>query len=204
VRKFCCTFSPWIIRKQGGATTPEHWNSHGTDVFDGIDPASQILMNEVLELAGSPDWQIVDLGCNVGRHLDYLHKRGLRNLIGVDWSSRAINDMADRYPDTYSAIKTHVLSFQHYLNEGRAQADIVYSRGATFELVHPSYPLIPKVAQHAKYYVILVISEAAHAYPRFWEYEFAREGFELAHQRRPASTQGKKQDGLSLMTFRRI
>jgi hypothetical protein len=50
---------------------------------------------------------------------------------------------------------------------------------------------------------VLVITEAGHAYPRFWEYEFAREGFELTHLRRPASA-AAPEHRVSLMTFSRV
>jgi len=202
-RKFLCTFLPILVRRQGGAGTSEHWDKHNTEVFKGIDPASQVLMDEIMKLAGSPETSIVDLGCNVGRHLDYLYRQGMRNLTGVDWSERAIHDMAERYPEVYEGVKMHVASFEDYLDSDMEPADIVYSRGATFELVHPSYPLIRKVAKYARHYVVLVISETRHAYPRFWEYEFAREGFELVHLRRPASMLAETHR-VSLMTFRRL
>jgi hypothetical protein len=124
-------------------------------------------------------------------------------LRGVDWSAAAIRDMAARYPEMHAASRLTVASFEEFLGGSPEPVDLVYTRGATFELVHPSFPLVRRVCAIAKRHVVLVISEAAHAYPRFWEYEFAREGFELAHLRRPASAEAPEHR-VSLLTFTRL
>jgi len=193
-----------LVRRQGGAGMREHWERHPTAAaFEGIDPASQAQMDEIMALVPDRAAAILDMGCNVGRHLNYLHRQGYRNLHGVDWSSAALRDMAGRYPQAHAATKLTCSSFEDFLSGNPRPVDLVYTRGATFELVHPSFPLIRYVCRIAKRYVVMVISEAGHAYPRFWEYEFAREGFELAHLRRPASplSPGHR---VSLMTFRRL
>lgn len=205
VRRFLCTFLPLLVRRQGGAATREHWEKHPTvAAFEGIDPASQAQMDEIMALVPDRHAAILDLGCNVGRHLDYLYRQGYRNLRGVDWSVTAIRDMAQRYPETHDNSQVASASFRDFLTSSGAEpVDLVYTRGATFELVHPGFPLIHHVCRIAKRYAVLVISEAGHAYPRFWEYEFAREGFELAHLRRPAS-RAAPEHNVSLMTFSRV
>lgn len=202
-RRFFCTFLPFLVRKQGGAGTREHWEQHPTTTaFEGIDPASQVQMDEIMGLVPERSASILDMGCNVGRHLAYLYGQGYHNLRGVDWSSAAIGDMASRYPEMHAASRLTTASFEDFLRGDPEPADLVYTRGATFELVHPGFPLIHHVCRIARRHVVLVISEAAHAYPRFWEYEFAREGFELTHLRRPASP-AAPEHRVSLLTFTR-
>ena len=202
-RRFLCTFLPFLVRRQGGSGTREHWEKHPTvTAFEGIDPASQAQMDEIVSLVPDRNASILDLGCNVGRHLDYLYQQGYRNLRGVDWSSAAIRDMATRYPEMHAASRLTNASFEDFLPAAEP-ADLVYTRGATFEIVHPSFPLVKHVCRAARRYVVLVIGEAGHAYPRFWEYEFAREGFELTHLRRPASLE-TPEHRVSLMTFTRL
>jgi hypothetical protein len=145
----------------------------------------------------------VDLGCNVGRHLNHLYGKGYRNLRGVDFSRKAIEDMAGRYPDMHRASRISVASFQDYFAGKPEHAEISYSRGATFELVHPSYPIVKRVCEHTRKHVVLVIREAGHLFPRFWRYQFARAGFELAHLRLPASSLAPERRA-SLLTFTRI
>jgi len=203
-RRFLCTFLPFLVRRQGGAGTREHWEQHPTaSAFEGIDPASQAQMDEIMALVPERDAAILDMGCNVGRHLDYLYRQGYRNLRGVDWSSAAIRDMAGRYPEMHAHSKLATASFEEFLSADPEPVDLVYTRGATFELVHPGFPLIRHVCRIARRHVVLVISEAAHAYPRYWEHEFAREGFELTHLKRPASP-AAPEHRVSLMTFSRV
>jgi SAM-dependent methyltransferase len=203
-RRFFCTFLPFLVRKQGGSGTREHWEQHPTTTaFEGIDPASQAQMDEIMSLVPDRNASILDMGCNVGRHLNYLFGQGYRNLRGVDWSSAAIRDMATRYPEMHAGSTLTNAAFEDFLRDATDPVDLVYTRGATFELVHPGFPLVHHVCRIAKRYVVLVISEAAHAYPRFWEYEFAREGFELTHLRRPASVDAPEHR-VSLMTFTRV
>ena len=161
------------------------------------------LLAEVMALAPCRDAPILDMGCNVGRHLNFLFEQGYRNLRGVDFSSAAINDMSRRYPDMHAVSRITVASFQDFLASSPEPVDLIYTRGATFELVHPSFPLIKHVCQVARHYVVMVIRETGHMYPRFWAYEFARQGFELAHSRRPASSL-TPQHRVSLLTFQRI
>lgn len=198
-----CTFFPFLVRKQKGTSTKAHWEAYSTDNFNEIGHASMVLMAEVMELATDKQSSILDMGCNVGRHLNYLYQQGYQNLRGVDFSGNAIKDMSRRYPEMHSASQLTVASFQEYLANSPEMVDIVYTRGATFELVHPSFPLIKHVCSIARHYVVMVISETGHAYPRFWEYEFARQGFELMHLRRPASLKAPEHK-VSLLTFRRI
>lgn len=187
-----------------GPTKRKHWEEYSTSNFDEMDLASEALLEEIKSLATDKNISILDMGCNVGRHLNHLYQLGWHNLNGVDFSATAIGDMGIRYPEMYKAIKTNAASFQDFLPQCKESFDIVYTRGATFELVPPSFPLIKHVCKIAKNYVVMVISESGHAFPRYWEYEFARQGFELVHLRRPAHLDSPDQQHLSLMTFKRL
>jgi SAM-dependent methyltransferase len=203
-RRFFCTFLPFLVRRQGGSGTRAHWEEHPTvSAFEGIDPASQVQMDEIKALVPDRNAAILDMGCNVGRHLNYLYGQGYRNLRGVDWSGAALRDMAQRYPEMHAHSTLINASFEDFLGGKPEPVDLVYTRGATFELVYPGFPLVKQVCAIAKRYVVMVITEAGHAYPRFWEHEYAREGFELVHLRRPASEQAPEHR-VSLMTFRRL
>jgi len=203
MRRFLCTFLPFLVLKKGKVSKREHWEAHSTSVFDKINHASQALLDEIMTLSPDKSASILDMGCNVGRHLDFLFRHGYHNLRGIDFSSAAIRDMAIRYPEMSASSNIMVSSFQDYLRNNPEPVDIVYSRGATFELIHPSFPLIPMVCRRALRHVVLVIRETGHQYPRFWQYEFARNGFELSHLRRPASLLAPEHR-VSLMVFSRL
>jgi SAM-dependent methyltransferase len=202
-RRILCTFFPFLFLRKGKVSNREYWESHPTSAFDGIHHASQAMLDEIITLAPDRNTSILDMGCNVGRHLNFLFEQGYRNLRGIDFSSAAIRDMEVRYPEMFASSAIAAISFQDYLRNNPEPADIIYSRGATYELVHPGFPLIKMVCKTAKKHVVLVISETGHSYPRFWQYEFACNGFELTHLRRPASSLAPEHK-VSLMVFSRL
>jgi len=57
--------------------------------------------------------------------------------------------------------------------------DILFSRGASVELIPPTFDLIKEISRVTKNFVILFISENGHAYPRFWRYEFKKNNMKL-------------------------
>ena len=198
------TFLPWLVLPPpSGVVNRDYWEAYPTSHFNDMEPASMALLAEIMALVPDRGSAILDMGCNVGRHLNYLHGQGYRNLRGVDFSTQALRDMEARYPDMYKASRVTAASFQEFLDSDPEPVDLVYTRGATFENVHPGYPLVRRVCAIARRYVVMVISEAAHAYPRFWEYEFARSGFELHHLRRPAASE-TPEHRVSLLTFERL
>jgi hypothetical protein len=56
---------------------------------------------------------------------------------------------------------------------------LIYTVGATIELVHPSFDIIKYICAISNKYVVFIINLWGHDYPRFWDYEFNRNGFDL-------------------------
>jgi SAM-dependent methyltransferase len=181
LRKLQCTFLPWtVLRPLGGPATRAYWEAYPTSWhFHELGETCHTLLKEVMHVAPDLNTSILDMGCNVGRHLNYLHERGYRNLSGVDFSSSAIAEMMTRHPQMHAASQIHEMSFQKFLRSTEHVFDVAYTRGATFELVHPSFPLIERLCARVRRHVVLALQESGHYYPRCWEYEFARQGFEL-------------------------
>lgn len=203
--RFMCTFLPLLVpHRLRGPTKRQHWEDYPLGDFYDLDPASIVLLNEVKSLASNKSTSILDMGCNVGRHLNELYQSGWQNLSGVDFSSSAIANMSDKYPDLYQNSKTTAASFQEFLPKCNDKYDLIYTNGATFELVPPSFNLIKNVCRIANKYVVLLIAESGHAFPRCWEYEFARQGFELSHLKRPVVKDIESQRGRSLLVFERM
>jgi SAM-dependent methyltransferase len=169
----------WAEGGAGQSTSPES--------FLPFDASSKALCDAVERYASAKDAAILDLGCNVGRHLHDLHARGFSNLTGVDAMKAAIDRMTSEFPETASAAHVHHDLFQRFLRRQADRSfDLVYSHGATIELVHPSFAIVPHLCRIARSHVVLILNETYHAvYPRFWTYEFARNGFFLREAKRP-------------------
>jgi SAM-dependent methyltransferase len=183
----------WIEGDFGSYRDPSHFK----DLRPGIDI---LLLEKVLELSPTKNSQILDLGCNSGRHLEYLHNNGLRNLSGVDVMKNALVYFQERCPEAYKDTVLYHDFFQRFLrNTLDNKYEIVYSVGATIELVHPSFDIISEICRVAQSYVILLVQEDYHSYPRFYVTEFKKNLFELVHSLRPID-----ESTVSLLVFKRF
>lgn len=179
---------PWMYRR----STSGHWASqaigdlHGPDKFLQLTNTSDKLIERVCELAPCKESKLLDLGCNVGRHMNALWNIGFRNLSGVDIQSSAIEMMAREFPTMFECSSVHCESFEEFLPKVPNDTyDLVFTHGATIELVTPRFPICDQIARVTKSTVVLIINESGHYYPRLWEHEFLRSGFLLTELKRP-------------------
>lgn len=172
---------------------------------------SRFLVTETITRISDTGDAILDLGCNCGRHLAALADLGCTNLYGVDVNHVAIDKMTQWFPQLTGVCNVQKDLMQRYLSKSKdLKFDIVITRGATVELIHPSYPLVRELCRVTKSYVILIVQESNQGYSRFWTYEFARHGFQLTNLVRPISQMLTKdsdkkfgQDA-SLLVYRRL
>ena len=171
---------PWVAGRPGEGPQPDN--------FIALDAYSSPAMCDAIgRYASSKDAPILDLGCNVGRHLDVLRRNGFTNLTGVDAMATALERMLTEFPETAKVSKLHNDLFQRFLRQQPDQFfDLLYSHGATIELIHPSFDIVKHMCRVTRHYVVLIQNEIrVHPYPRFWTYEFARNGFFLREALRP-------------------
>lgn len=192
-RKFINTFFPRFLFRLSPNRfwTRHHWRSqeagdiHGYNNYLISHPREPILIAELAARIGKES-SILDLGCNCGYYLSLLKKEGYRNLHGIDISPVAIQYGKENLD--LEGAELVVGSFEEVLpgiiSKG-IQYDLVYSLGATVELVHPAFDVVTQICKMSRRYVILIIAESAHSFPRFWEYEFNRNGFLLVKCIRP-------------------
>lgn len=194
---------PW----RGDPFQYRHWkqrgigDSHGPTHYVELQDAGLILVDEVTRRLGADDAPVLDLGCNVGRHLNALFERGYRKLHGVDVQTAALRHTNTVFPELAAVAELHEGTFQDYLPTVPDRFfKVAFTLGATLELVSPWFPLCAQIARITNGAVVLAISETGHAYPRLWEREFLRAGFLMTSLRRPICARS----GLSLMVFERL
>jgi len=163
---------PWYEGTMESSHSPKSFEPHS----QGVD----FITDEIRNLDSGFEAPILDLGCNCGRYLNALAKIGYTNLHGVDIERAAFDHMAEIFPHLNSIGHFSCSTFQEFLTQATDQQfEIVYTCGATVELVHPSFPLVREIARVTKRYVLFDIREHGRPYPRLWTYEFARNGFVL-------------------------
>tara|TARA_X000001316_G_C921417_1_gene35810 strand:+ start:993 stop:1865 length:873 start_codon:yes stop_codon:yes gene_type:complete len=191
----------WSGADESGPGRPDNYAEQTEDI--------RYLAAEVAGLAASADAPVLDLGCNCGRCLASVADLGLTNLHGVDININAISRMIDYFPILDKRVNATRDFMQRYLDAAADRSfDIVFTRGATVELVHPSYPLIANICRISREHVVLVIRENGFSYPRDWIGEFESNGFLLIKLLRPLhqclkDRSSKTGEGISLMVFSR-
>ncbi len=180
--RFIFRFSPWQFFARRHWKEQDEGDIHGFDNYLTPHPRIPLLIAEI-ESRIATDRPVLDLGCNCGYYLSCIKKAGFTDLAGVDIAPAAIRYGKEHLDLT--GVDLMVGSFEEVLPDLAARGrkfDLVYSMGATIELVHPSFDVIRHICAVSDRYVILIISEWGHAYPRFWEYEFNRNGFFLVRK----------------------
>lgn len=148
---------------------PAYWEGqdpsglHGAEKYATIQPSATRLLEEVMAQCPNRFSSILDVGCNHGLHLTWLASHGYRRLDGVD---------------VVAPIPYHRGTFQEVL-PGLAdhRYAVVFTHGATIELVPPTFPICQEMARIAHRAVVLMIQERSHAYPRLYEREFEKVGW---------------------------
>lgn len=168
-----------------------HWKSqkygdpHGYDKYTQNRHQVPYVLAEIESRVKKTE-AIFDLGCNCGYYLKTLKHAGFTQLAGVDISKNAIE--YGRKEFDLQGVDIHVGSFEDVLPnlvKQNNKFDLIYSMGATIELVHPSFDIIKFIALLSSKYVVLFISEWGHSTPRCYEYEFQRHGFIMVKCIRP-------------------
>lgn len=192
--------TPWMYRK----STSKHWENqsigdgHGPDKFLHLTSSSYVLMEEVINRTPKKDSKILDLGCNVGRHMNYLNDLGYSKLYGVDVQHEAIKLMASAFSDCFFNSNIQQDTFEKYLPKINSDFfHTVFTHGATIELVPPTFPICKEICRVTSDAIVLLISEGGHYYPRRWEKEFLDNGFILSKLIRPFENGAD----MSLMSF---
>ncbi|MBN2299083.1 MAG: class I SAM-dependent methyltransferase [Deltaproteobacteria bacterium] len=214
-KKLFNTFCPRFLR----ALSPkrrreaEHWKNqdfgdiHGFDQYTIPHERIPLLVAEIERLV-QKESSILDLGCNVGLYLKNLRDAGFTSLAGVDISKNAIDFGRKEYHfDTVSLMPGSFEEILPTLVHEKKSYNLIYSMGATIELIHPSFDVIGHICALSNRYVVLIISEWGHTYPRFYEYEFNRQGFLLVKAIRPWDGKPVISDPLeisSLLVFERV
>lgn len=119
------------------------WSEEGrysTSNYEALDEKAEVLLEELMRVS-SPEHQVLDMCCNIGRHLDFLRRSGYRNLSGFDVMRQAVENYRSVFP-SLGDVPISLDRADHYLRQQETGSlDWIFTRGATVELIHPSLKL---------------------------------------------------------------
>jgi len=167
----------------------EYWSSPPDGNFANNyagEKESQRVRSELLvrltEKYCSKDGKILEIGCNVGRNLHYLHQAGFRNLCGIEISQQAVDLMVQRFPEMAESARILVGPVEEKIKElSDGEFDLVFTM-AVLEHIHTeSEWIFAEMARVAKDYLITLEDEAQLSwrhFPRNYKKIFEPLGFQ--------------------------
>jgi SAM-dependent methyltransferase len=145
---------------------------------------AKILVKKICQYSNK-NQKILDICCNAGRHLSALNKLNYNNIYGFDINKKAINNITTNFKNL-KKIKSNFRCMDaknYFIRTEDKFFDVVYTHGATIELIPPTFDLIFEISRIVKKFAILLINENGHAFPRFWRYEFKKNNFKIIEDR---------------------
>ncbi|MCX6723792.1 MAG: class I SAM-dependent methyltransferase [Candidatus Staskawiczbacteria bacterium] len=120
---------------------------------------SEFLLKFFKKYADSQD-KILEIGCNVGRNLNYLFVAGYKNLRGIEISKEAVELMKRVYPKILSSVKVDINSVENAVKTIENDSfDVVFTM-AVFQHIHPDSEFVfSEVARITKKYLIIIEDE---------------------------------------------
>lgn len=166
-----------------------------------LDSLAIALLEEVRRVS-SPEQDVLDICCNVGRHLNYLHEHGYASLVGFDIMEPAIRQSTTTFPGLNRATLVPARADEYLPALSDGSVDCAYTHTATVELIHPWLRIHRELFRIIRPggYVVFLLNETGHTYPRHWRFLFRRAGFVEERYEKLLSSKGYP---VALITWRR-
>lgn len=166
-----------------------------------LDSLAAALLEEVRRVS-SPEQDVLDICCNVGRHLNHLHEHGYQSLTGFDIMEPAIRQSTTAFPGLKQARLELARADVFLPTLGNDSVDWAYTHTATVELIHPWLRIHRELFRIVRPGggVVFLLNETGHTYPRYWRFLFRRAGFVEERYQKLLTSKGHE---VSLITWRR-
>ncbi len=128
---------------------------------------SQFLL-EIIQRHAKKNIKVLEIGCNVGRNLNYLYKAGFVNLEGIEISTNAVKLLKQTYPDMANHTKIYNEPVETIITEFRdGQYDLVFTMAVLLHIHTESEWIFPQMARITNDLLITIEAEWGEAWKRF-------------------------------------
>lgn len=163
--------SPW-----DGRNAPEEYLSGAEK--------SELLLRLVRQVLHT-DASLLEIGCNVGRNLNYLFSAGFADLTGIEISKQAVHLLKATFPEMAQQIQIYNAPAENVLPIlDAASFDLVFTMAVLEHIHQDSEWLFREIARVAKQYLITIEDEehiSWRHFPRNYRKIFERLGLQQIH-----------------------
>jgi len=159
----------WESRKSG--------DTHGPEKYIQEDNSTYVLFEALLDVVDSSA-SFLEIGCNAGRNLNYLLRKGYTNLAGIEINALSIHEtLRNQFPEL---CKTAVFYVGNAASEIKKipdnSFDVTFSIGVLEHIRPQDMSLFEDMVRVTKRYVAVITSENSRVYPYDFEKVFTRLG----------------------------
>ena len=187
IRNFFNTFlpfyvyvNPWWIYSKLKGNIWRNEKTYKTSSYESADDnVSQYFLKTIQVISNKHD-SILDICCNQGRHLRALRSFGYRDLTGVDIMKPAVDLFYSRYGPLNPEINIECMDIKKYFEINVDKSfDFAIAMSASLELLDPMTNIFKNISCIVNKGAVFIINETGHSWPRFWDYGFMHNGFDI-------------------------
>jgi len=133
-------------------------NNHPTHYLKGEQRSSYLV--ELINQYVRQDSKILEIGCNVGRNLNFLFESGFVNLSGIELNEEAVGLMKTAYPDMFKESLIIPLPVEKVIKDIPDNSyELVYTMAVLEHLHYDNDFVLGEIARISKKFIITVEDE---------------------------------------------
>lgn len=154
----------------------EYWRSrnigdpHGPESYLHEDNSIYVMFEDLLKVLGGKA-SFLEIGCNAGRNLNYLLKRGYTDLAGIEINDTSVNiALKEHFPDLYEKGTFYIgNALDKIKGIADARYDVVFSIGVLEHIPYKDKALFTEMARVSKRYIAIISGERSRLF--YYNYE---------------------------------
>lgn len=144
------------------------------------DNSTEELFKEVLPYL-SKESAVLEIGCNVGRSLNYLHRHGYRNLTGIEIGREAVEVMKANFPAMYRDSRIIVGDVAEQIKNITTNGyELVFCHSVLVSIHPKNNHVFNEMARVSNKFILILENEGSFTvYPRNFQKMFERQGYKM-------------------------
>ena len=123
---------------------------------------------KIIKKRAKPNAKILEIGCNVGRTLNYLFLAGFRDLSGIEINEEAVQLLKQSFPEMAGHAAIHNAPVEKSIGQfGNGEFDIVFTMAVLEHIHRDSTWIFPEIVRIAKDYLVTVEDERSRGWRHF-------------------------------------
>ncbi|MCP4218711.1 MAG: class I SAM-dependent methyltransferase [bacterium] len=163
------------------------WRHQGTgeikakpEKYARHDDSVEKLFQDILPYLTSQS-NILEIGCNAGRSLEYLFRKGFTKLTGIEIGVKALETFQQVFPETYNSTRVMAGNAVDEIRKLETDAyDLVFTHSVLVNIGAGHNAFFAEMCRVCRGYILIMESEGtSSAFPRDFEKMFAKHGYAM-------------------------